>query len=179
MSAIALSAFVVASYSSPEEKKQLDAQLIAWSQDVSELKKFYGKPFEYMELFTGTSEIETVLDSAQVIRWIRGDLEKDGKNFLVTHSRIDHTIRGIGVFSDDYDQLDYLQSAPLNLNIEPNRLSGRCLKGVGSSIVKEGINLSRNTCMEVSTTSSSKLFYEKLGFVSRDGSNVAVLKLCQ
>ena len=151
-----------------DKSSKLTSYLIGWQDELVTLKKSLGPAYLYMDQFNGTSDPEVLLDSLAVVNWIREDCDsKKDKQFLVVESIKDNSLQGVGVFTDNFDQLDYLQTAPSNLRIESNKGNPRCIRGVGSLIMQKAMELGvANGCksMEASCTESSRGFYTKLGF---------------
>ncbi len=152
--------------------------LNGWSEELTALKKALGPSYLYMDQFNGRSDPEVLLDSLRVVAWIKEDLDsKKDKQFLVVESIKDSSIQGVGVFTDNFDQLDYLQTAPSNLRIDLNKENPKCIRGVGTAIMRKAMELGvANGCksMEASCTESSRGFYTKLGFKAKQSAEIVL-----
>ena len=152
--------------------------LNGWQEELTALRKALGPVYLYMDQFNGSSDPEVLLDSLSVVRWIKEDLDsKKDKQFLVVESIKDSSIQGVGVFTDNFDQLDYLQTAPSNLRIDLNKENSKCIRGVGSLIMRKAIELGvANGCksMETTCTESSRGFYTKLGFKTKQSAEIVL-----
>ena len=105
-----------------DRSSELRNYLVGWQNELVNLTKSIGPPYLYMDLFNGTSDPEVLFDSLAVVRWIIDDCDsKKDKQFLIVESIKDSALQGVGVFTDNFDQLDYLQTAPSNLRIELNK----------------------------------------------------------